>query len=689
MGLGFSSIEIARTGLYVNDRGLFVTGHNISNVNTAGYVRQQVVLKDSRYQNESNLQIGLGADVQRVRQIRHSFLDNIYRMESESLGYWETREKTFTDVQAIMGEPMNEGLQSVMNQYWDSWQELSKNPESLTTRALVRQRGDSLVQYMNHLGGQLDKLQSDLDSEIKIRVEEINGITKNIAELNVKILSIETTGDHANDLRDQRNLLLDRISKLADCVINETQDGQIDITIGGYFIVNHGESERLKTVENYTGSMFSTIALEKTGTLVPVKNGVIKGLMESRGEVLGAVGSFDNGSPNDKVDLVFAFNTDDSAARRDELYDNIDKIVKDYTNRGIGVRLGYVTFNSTGMTSPTAFENSTLNEFGVYVPDLDAFKDHIGNSALGTGISFSNSAATGIAVPALQDAENAADSADALTDWRNVSRQIILYSNNAIDTTGLNSLGAQFKDGRIQTTIISDMANKNALKGFTDVSGGKFVDNSASDSSVIDSVSESIRNSIYGNMIESNDIISNLKNRLNLLVNALVREVNSIHRSGYTLNGDTGIDFFVPIKPSYPMQMGNIMINPKLSDLKNIVTSKNGSTGDNTVAVNIYDLRHMAILGKTSNVQSMDDYYRTIIGDIGNGGAEAQTSSMGQNTLVNSADGARQAITSVSMDEEMTNMMKYQFAYNASARVLNVFDEMFESIVNRLGLVGR
>jgi flagellar hook-associated protein 1 FlgK len=689
MGLGFSSIEIARSGLYVNDRGLFVTGHNISNVNTPGYARQQVALKDSQYQNINNLQIGLGADVQKIRQIRHSFLDNIYRMESESLGYWETREKTFTDVQAIMGEPMNEGLQSVMDQYWDSWQELSKNPESLTTRALVRQRGDSLVQYMNHLGNQLDKLQSDLDSEIKVKVEEINGITKNIAELNIKILSIETTGDHANDLRDQRNLLLDRISKLADCVINETQDGQIDITIGGYFIVNHGESERLKTVENYTGSMFSTVALEKTGTLVPIKNGVIKGLMESRGEVLGAVGSFDNGSPNDKVDLVFAFNTDDSAARRDELYDNIDKIVKDYTNRGIGVRLGYVTFNSTGMTAPTTFENSTLNEFGVYVPDLDAFKDHIGNSTLGTGISFSNSVATGIAVPALQDAENAADSADALTDWRNVSRQIIVYSNNAVDTTGLNSLGAQFKDSRIQTTIISDITNKNTLKGFTDASGGKFVDNAASDSSVIDSVSESIRNSIYGNMIESNDIISNLKNRLNLLVNALVREVNSIHRSGYTLNGDSGIDFFVPIKPAYPMQMGNIMINPKLSDLKNIVTSTNGSVGDNTVAVNIYDLRHMAILGKTSNVQSMDDYYRTIIGDIGNGGAEAQTSSVGQNTLVNSADGARQAITSVSMDEEMTNMMKYQFAYNASARVLNVFDEMFESIVNRLGLVGR
>lgn len=689
MGVSFASIEIARSGLYVNDRGLSVTGHNISNVNTPGYVRQQLVLKDSHYQRENGYELGLGADVQKIRQIRHSFLDNVYRMESESLGYWETREKTFTDIQAIMGEPMNEGLQTVMNQYWDSWHELSKNPESLTTRALVRQRGESLVHYMNHLGNQFDKLQSDLDSEIRIKVSEINGITKNVADLNVKILSIETAGDSANDLRDQRNLLLDRVSKLADCVINETQDGQVDITIGGYFLVNRGVSERLKTVENQPGSMFSAVALEKTGTIVPIKNGVIKGLMESRGEVAGTIGSFGNGAPNDKIDLVFAFNTDDSPARRDELYDKIDSIVRDYTNRGIGVRLGYVTFDSTGMTTPTTFEDVALNSNGVYVPDVEAFKDHIGNTLLGTGISFNNTTTTGVAAPALQDAEIAADAVDTLTDWRNVSRQFIVYSNNSIDTTGMNTLGTQFKNNRINTVIISDISNKMALKGFTDASGGRFIDNASSDSTVIDSVSEGIRNSIYGNTIDSNDIVSNLKNKMNLLVNTLTREINSLHRSGFTLDGANGVDFFVPINPYYPMQMGNIMINPKLSDLKNIVTSINGSVGDNTVAANIYSLRHKAMLGNTSNIQNMDDFYRSIIGDIGNGGSEAHTASIGQTTLVNSADSARQSITSVSMDEEMTNMMKYQFAYNAAARVLNVFDEMFDSIVNRLGLVGR
>ena len=119
------------------------------------------------------------------------------------------------------------------------------------------------------------------------------------------------------------------------------------------------------------------------------------------------------------------------------------------------------------------------------------------------------------------------------------------------------------------------------------------------------------------------------------------------------------------------------------------IRDRNGTVGDNTIATAIYELRYKAMMGSSTNIQNFDDFYRTIVGDIGNGGAEAQTSSTGQTNLVNSADNARQAIKNVSMDEEMTSMMKYQHAYNAAARVLNVFDEMFDAIVNKMGLVGR
>ena len=178
MAIGFASYEIARSGLFVSERNLNVTGHNIANVNTTGYVRQQAILKDAGYQTllgpNGVQQIGMGSGVQEIRQIRHSFLDNIYRQENTTLGYWETRSKAFQDVQAIMGEPMGNGLQDVLNQFWDSWQELSKEPDSLTVRALVRQRGEALSDHINHLGTQLDKLQNDLNSELQVRIDEVN-----------------------------------------------------------------------------------------------------------------------------------------------------------------------------------------------------------------------------------------------------------------------------------------------------------------------------------------------------------------------------------------------------------------------------------------------------------------------------------------------------------------------------------
>ncbi len=684
MGVGFASLEIVRSGLYVSERALDVTGHNLANVNTPGYVRQQAIICDAGYQQNSRYQLGFGADIQQIRQIRHSFLDVIYRQESQSLGYWETRQKTFSDIEAILGEPLNNGLQSVMNNYWNSWHELSKQPESLTTRALVRQRGEALVEYINNLGSQLNSLQNDLDSELKVRVNEINTITSCIAQLNTKILTIEATGDTANDLRDQRNLYIDRISKLIDCEVNEMQDGQIDITIGGYYLVNKGVSERLTTVQNEKGSLFSVPALEKTGTIITVKGGIIKGLLESRGEVSGAMGSFENGSPNDKIDLIFAFNTNDTGAQRDNLFNNIESIVKEYTNKGIGVRLGFVTFDDTGMTSPTTFEAVSLNSKGIYVPDIESFKNNI------NAITFSGTGIAGVGVAALQDAKDAANTADALSNWRNTSKQIILFSDSGMDTTGLTELSNQFKNDWVRTTVFSDSTNRASLSILAELSGDRFIaSDTLTDSDIVNGISESVRNSIYGNIITSNNIISDLKNRLNLLVNALVREVNSMHKSGITLDGCEGSDFFVPINPYYPLQMGNIMINPIFSDLNKIVSSGNGSVGDNSIALSISDLRHNAILGPTSSIQNMDDFYRFIIGGVGNGGWEANGAVEGQTTLVNSADNFRQSIMNVSMDEEMSNMMKFQFAYNAAARVLNVFDDMFDSIINRLGIVGR
>ncbi|MCX7841764.1 MAG: flagellar hook-associated protein FlgK [Clostridia bacterium] len=679
LGVSFASFEIARSGLTVNERGLTVTGHNISNVNTPGYVRQQAMITTGPSMNFPNkygmYQFGLGADIQQIRQIRHSFLDNIYRQESTTLCYWEAKSKTFQDVQAILGEPMGAGLQSVLNQFWDSWHELSKAPDSLTARALVRQRGEALVHQFNHLGNQLDKLQNDLNSEIKVRIDEINEITAKVAKLNVEVLKTEISGDSANDYRDQRNTLVDRLSKLVNAQVMEMQDGQLDITLGGYFLVTKGLQTRLSAEEISTGGKFVVPKIEGSEIQVPVRSGSLKGLMESRGLVFGAKGSVENGSPYDKVDLVFAVNRDATPEQKADLQANMNTLVAGYSARGLNVRLGFVEYDGANISTP------------VYTDDVSVFNGWIGAMAPYGGASDKG-------YEALQAIQSQAFRSNAV-------KHIVMITNSPMDedAADISSLAENLKSSNISVSVAGSPLNpdtKSKLKPLAENTGAAYYDISATGAIGFDAALSGIftgtKDDIYNNVFRTGNIVSDLKNQLNLMINVMVRELNSLHKSGTTLNGLPGGDFFEAIDGMYPIEMGNIRLGSSLSTsqgLNYIVASVSGQNGDNTIALKIANMRHSALIGKTGETLSVDDFYRSIILNVGHNANDAMTIAENQRKLVQSADNYRQSIAGVSMDEEMANMMKFKFAYNASSRAINVIDEMLDTVINRTGIAGR
>ena len=645
MGGTFTSYQIARSGLFVNERGLFVTGHNISNVNTAGYVRQQAMLQNGPIQTSPSkyglMQLGLGADVQQIRQIRHSFLDNIYRKENTTLGYWETRQKTFQDVQAIMAEPMESGLQNVLNQFWDSWQELSKEPDSLTVRALVRQRSEGLVQMINHMGTQLDRLQNDLNNELSVRIAEVNEITASIAKLNVTILRSEVSGDTANDYRDQRNYLLDRLTKLANVDINEMQDGQVDVTLGGYFLVQKGESTDLYTAERNPGEIFHVVKLGGTAIEVPIKSGILKALTESRGEVSGAIGSYENGTPNTKADVVFYVDT-------------------------------------STMTDPAEIDAR-----------VDAYRQELlkmGIDAVVTKVDVTSAAgfATAVNTTARADANKYA---------------VLITNDDTLTAAELTALQDKLINTGMEASVVTD--NPGAWTALTDVLDGKtysLADFSSGDMATYTALTQGIASDTNDDVSKgfsvipnSINIVSDMKQRLNALVNVMLREINYLHRSGKNMKDPPtdGADIFVTINSGRPLEMGNIRLNPGLSDLSTIAASKTGNNGDNSNALEIANLRNKSLIDDVMGTLSIDEYYQAIILTMGNNGSDADNIMISQSALVQSADNSRTAITGVSMDEEMSNMMKYKFAYDAASRALNVIDSMMETIINRMGLAGR
>ena len=178
---------------------------------------------------------------------------------------------------------------------------------------------------------------------------------------------------------------------------------------------------------------------------------------------------------------------------------------------------------------------------------------------------------------------------------------------------------------------------------------------------------------------------------MNALVNALATKLNDLHSSGKTLEDppSDGKDFFVAINSKYPLQMGNIKLNDNLTNLSNIVASRSGASGDNTIALEIANLREIECIHDSKGILSIDDYYQSIILEIGNGGYEAEGITENQQKMVDSANSQRQSIMGVSMDEEMSNMMKYKFSYTAASRAINVIDDMLDTIISRMGLVGR
>lgn len=252
MRSAFFGLEMGRRALFTQQRALDVTGHNIANANTEGYTRQIADMSASLPYTVpafnspvTPLQVGTGVEITQIKRIREGFLDYQIRNENNTLGYWESRRDALKKIEVILREPSDNGLRMVMDKFWGSLQELSKNPESEGVRALVRETGVTLSNTFNQLSRQLTDLQNDSDTSIGIKVSEANTYASQINALNQQISVLQAAGQNPNDLRDKRDLLIEKLSRLMDIQYSEDAAGIVTVTVGGVnyvdntFVVNN------------------------------------------------------------------------------------------------------------------------------------------------------------------------------------------------------------------------------------------------------------------------------------------------------------------------------------------------------------------------------------------------------------------------------------------------------------------
>lgn len=272
MTSSFMGLETSKRALLTNAVALHTLGHNIANAGTEGYSRQRVNLSATRpieapgmMRSNTPGQIGTGVQYDSVKRVRDSYLDLQFRRENQSFAAYEVLDSTLRSIEGIVNEPSETGLSAVMNKFWDSWEVLNRDPMLLSARINVVGAAVDFTDTLKHVGQMLQNLEADIDNNIGIKVSEANILIQDIANLNDYIRHVEAFGDNANDYRDQRDLLVDKLSSVIDIQVTETPDGVFSIVAAGVQVVNAGASTLLtaESIENATAGQLRGYALSK------------------------------------------------------------------------------------------------------------------------------------------------------------------------------------------------------------------------------------------------------------------------------------------------------------------------------------------------------------------------------------------------------------------------------------------
>lgn len=591
-----SGLYIGVSGMRTSQNALNTTAHNLANVDTKGFVRQQVVLKDTMYRSlkvdriGSN-QVGYGVTTDIVRQVRDQFLDKSYRLEVGRQGFYDAQYTAVSELENVFGELEGVAFQDSIEDFWTSIQELVKEPDSITQKGLLVQTAVSLMERAELLQKQLTEYQLNLNTEILDTVHDINSIGDQISRLNKEICKVESAGvEQANDLRDERNLLLDELGQLANITYKEDANGIITVNIEGVQFVSqdnvykmqvetlNGASDMLKPVWPHLGQDVYT-ARSDYNSNDNTDIGYLHGLLVSRGEFVANFTDIPSGEAPKRED--FPQGEDGLQAYRDAL-ETHQKAMEEYE---------LITSQSVIMTMQSQFDQLI---HGLVTSINDILSPN-----------------------------------KTITIWENgVQKEVQV----------LDEANAPIGSGEGNEVAGTELFSRKCMPRYTEVE----VYLSPED--------------------EANGILTKVQ-RYN-------EEDPNNNYSLYTL--------------------GEMEVNPEiLQDLSKLPINTQGSTGayDNSVCeklMAVWESDFAALGPEYMTNYSIKDYYTAMIGQLATKGNTIESIVTNQAQMSNTIDSQRSAMTGVSSDEELSNMIKFQHAYNASARYVNVVSEMLEHIVSKL-----
>jgi len=565
----FFGLNIAQQGLFAAKTNLDITAHNMANAETDGYSRQYGVQRATSPQRTAVGYVGTGSEVREVKQHRDEYLDYKYWEVMDKYGEYDIKYNALSEIELMFNEPTESGLSAYLDDLFKKLQTLSTNPSDESSRESFISSLKSMTTYLNDIGSQLRDVQDDMNFGVKSSVEQLNSLSDQIATLNVQIRNLELTGNRANDLRDERNRLIDELSSIASVDVKKNVDSKgmerLKISINGQTLVNGGNRNSLEVRPR---------------------------------EYL------DN--PEDNVDL----------------YDI-------YWESGVKVNLN----------------NSKLS--GELVGYLE-IRD--GNNEENFQADIVSGAGTTTLVLDNINRNDLPDNGEIVVNGKTLKYTGYTYDN----TTG-------------QMTMTLDPSTP-CPTGATTCSSGNDVEYKG---------------------------VPHYLNKLNEFARVMAKTINKIHEAG---DSNTGLPLLVykgysgtPAldtnnSSTYnEINVNNLRVNPDIvNNVKLLKTKYKATDGEGSNDL-VKDLVGISNDNSVFDVGEPDNFIQAVISELAIDTNYMERSRSTQEEMEQLIDNRRLSVSDVDIDEETSNLIKFQQAYGLAAKILSVFDEIFDVTINRMG----
>ena len=288
----FAGLNTMVRGVFSNQLSLDTVGHNITNASTEGYSRQKVNLAATRGQEigslYGNVLVGTGVDTMSIERARNVYADKQYWQETSTQQYYKTTQVNYDKIEAVFDDSDKTGIRHAMDEFYNAWHDLQTNASTASARVAVIEKGNILSDKLKTAGEQLQTQINAQYDDMKTTVDKVNQTTEKLVLLNKNIMQQEATGGSANDLRDQRDLLVDELSKYMNLNVYEDDKGMYSIVSNGITMVGGVNRLTLEMSDPVNNADYGindyVINIKESGVAFVPQNGALRAQQDTIAE---------------------------------------------------------------------------------------------------------------------------------------------------------------------------------------------------------------------------------------------------------------------------------------------------------------------------------------------------------------------------------------------------------------------